>query len=499
MILSCAAMRAVEEGAFADGISAEQLMEEAGAAIARAVQRTFPTPGLCLAVFGKGNNGGDALVAARILGEAGWQVRLIGAFPKAAWNQLVKKHFNQASGWVKPGELRDLEGGRGEPLIVLDGLLGIGGSGPLRDDIAVYTRAINQLRARSNAHVFALDLPTGLDADAGAPDPACVIADTTLTIGFPKIGLLADEATDFVGRLRILPLAELSKRTGNRPVEAIVASAENLRGKLPRRRFDTHKGDYGRVGIIAGSPGMLGAAALCAEACVRSGAGLVTLYATPDVADRLSVITAPEVMVREVKTISEVAVEGQDAVAMGPGLGQRYAAEIVELIRNVGRPMVIDADALNCLSANPAALAEARGERVLTPHPGEMARLAPDLAAMPRREIARIFNERYPTATLLLKGARTLVAQAGSAMVYNSTGTAGMATGGMGDVLTGVIASLIAQGIAPFEAAQVGAWVCGRAGELAIDEEMESEESLTASRLLQWLGPAFRALRSASA
>ncbi len=491
-------MRAVEESAFAAGVSAEQLMEEAGAAIAREVQATFPTPGLCLAVFGKGNNGGDALVAARHLAAAGWDTRLIGAFPGAKWKDLPRAKFKEA-GACRTGDFQTLENARGTPVVVLDGLLGIGSESPLHEDIATYTRAINALRERSNAHVFALDLPTGLNGDTGSLGAGCVVADTTLTIGYPKAGLVSDEAANHVGRIRVLQLAELSKRAGSASLGAVVADAAQLRASLPRRKFDTHKGTYGRVGIMAGSPGMLGAAALCAEACIRGGAGLVTLYATPDAAHRLSLITTHEVMVKSVAGYSEVPVATHDVLAVGPGLGQHHADEVIEVIRSAKIPMVVDADALNSLALQPAVLADVAAARVLTPHPGEMSRLAPDLAGQPRADIVRHFTHRFPKITLLLKGARTLVGQSGEHLSYNSTGTPGMASGGMGDVLTGVIAALLGQNVKPFEAAQLGAWLCGRAGELAIDaaSKGESEESLTAGRLMNWLGPAFRALRAA--
>lgn len=495
MILSCAAMRAVEERAFADGITAEQLMEEAGAAIARAVRQTFPRPGLCLAVFGKGNNGGDALVAARHLAEAGWDTRLVGAFPESKWGELPRKKFAEAAR-CKAADLHFLETARAERLVVLDGLLGIGAQGALRDHLAACTRAINALRARGNARVFALDLPTGLNGDTGAADPACVVADTTFTIGFAKLGLLADTATNFVGRLRVLPLLELGKRAGSLNLGAMVVDAEHLRGLLPRRRFDTHKGQYGRVGIVAGSTGMLGAAALCADACVRAGAGLVTLHAEPGIAERLSIIAPREVMVRPAERLSEVTLHAHDVLAVGPGLGMRRADEVQELVWRAPQPMVLDADGLNSIAVAADGLIGAAGERVLTPHPGEMARLAPELAGHSRAEVARQFARRFPKTTLLLKGARTILAREGEPLAYNSTGTPGMATGGMGDVLTGVVAALLAQGLAPFVAAKMGAWLCGRAGEIAIDQGGATEETLTPSVLLDHLPSAFQALRA---
>lgn len=495
MIVSGAAMRALEEAAFASGTSAEDLMEEAGAAIAREVQRIWPLPGVCFAVFGKGNNGGDALVAARHLAAAGWGVTLVAASPVDEWGELARKKHAQAQGCTE-GDLSALVNARATHLVVLDGLLGIGARAPLQPTIAEHTRAINQLRASGNAAVFALDLPTGLDADTGKADPDCVIADVTLSIGFAKKGLVADDAADVVGRLRVLRLAALTKQATGQNGNDVVLDAVQLRGVLPRRRFDTHKGNYGRVGIIAGSPGMLGAAALCAQACVRAGAGLITLYATADIADRLSLITVPEVMVRPVPGIAEIPFETQDGLAIGPGLSLRDAEDVLSMIERAKQPMVVDADALNALARRPESLKRIAGPRVLTPHPGEMARLAPHLHEHGRAELARRFVEGHPNTTLLLKGARTIVTSSPQKLAFNSTGTPGMATGGMGDILTGVILAFLGQGIEPTRAAELGAWICGRAAEFAVDVGGESDETLIPTILLNFLGHAFREVRA---
>lgn len=494
MIISGAAMRALEEAVFKSGTSAEELMEEAGAAIAREVQRILPLPGVCLAVFGKGNNGGDALVAARRLAAAGWEVILIAASKPEKWGELTRRKHAQCGGCTE-GDLNALANTRATHLVVLDGLLGIGARGPMKPEISEYTRAINQLKASGNAVVFALDLPTGLDADTGAADPDCVIADVTLSIGLAKQGLVADGAANVVGRLRVLRLVALT-RQANDLGNDVVLDAVQLRGVLPRRRFDTHKGDYGRVGIIAGSPGMLGAAALCAQACVRAGAGLITLYATADIADRLSLITIPEVMVRPVPGIAEIPFESQDALAIGPGLSLRDAEDVLGIIERAKQPMVVDADALNALARRPECLKRIAGPRVLTPHPGEMARLVPHFHDLGRAELARRFVSGHPNTTLLLKGARTIVASFLQRLAFNSTGTPGMATGGMGDILTGVIVAFLGQGIDPTRAAELGAWVCGRAAELAVDVGGETDETLTPTILLNFLGHAIREVRA---
>ena len=486
MIVTCAEMKALEARAFAEGIDAENLMEEAGEKIARAVRQFFPAPGRCLAFFGKGHNGGDALVAARYLALAGWAIEPRPAFAENEWIELTAR---------KRGELpaHQSHANHEGPLVVLDGLLGIGAGGALREPVRAAAREINRLRRESSAHIFALDLPTGLDADTGAADPDTVIADFTLTIGCAKVGLLADTATNFVGRLAVIPLAELTARLTPDGI-AEVATPAHLAALLPRRRFDVHKGDCGRVGILAGSPGFTGAAIMAAEACVHAGAGLVTLYVSPEIRPLITARIAPEVMVKTIIAFSEILAAKHDVLALGPGLGTERAEEILALIVHAPQPVIVDADALNVLATRLESLDSCAGPRLLTPHPGEMARLFPESKNLSRRETVARFNARFPAA-LLLKGARTLVGQSTLPLSYNSTGTPGMASGGMGDVLTGVLAALAGQGLALYDSARLGAWLCGRAAERALTHGGESEESLSATHVIAHLGAAFHDLR----
>ncbi len=494
MILTCAEMKALEARAFADGISAERLMEEAGAEIAAAVRQFFPHPGKCVVAFGKGHNGGDALVAARLLAARGWQIEQRPAFEPAVWSALTARKHRELLD-ERPETTALVRLGKGQALIVLDGLLGIGAGGALREPIRGAAREINRLRAEENAHVFALDLPTGLGGDSGAADADCVVADFTLTIGFAKRGLLADAATRFVGRLAVLPLAELSARAEENSTREMAVTARELAALLPRRHFEMHKGECGRVGIVAGSAGLTGAAVMTAEACVHAGAGLVTLYVTPEIWPVVASRIAPEVMVKAVASYREAIDARHDVLAIGPGLGTGRAEEVLELIERAPQPMVVDADALNILATRPDLLARCAGPRLLTPHPGEMARLDPATATRPRGETVADFTARFP-ATLLLKGARTLIGERGRALSYNTTGNPGMATGGMGDVLTGVCAALAGQGLALYDAARLGAWLCGRAAELAVFSGVESEESLSATHVIARLGEACKNLRA---
>ncbi len=486
MIATCAEMKAIEARAFADGVDAHDLMEEAGEKIARAVRQFFPDPGRCIAVFGKGHNGGDALVASRHLALAGWKIELRPAFAASEWAELTARNHERLA--AAPNAQN-----HARPLIVLDGLLGIGAGGPLREPILGAVREINRLRRENSAHIFAIDLPTGLDGDSGAPGPDTVIADFTLTIGCAKAGLLADGATNFVGRLAVLPLDELTKRfTPNSGAE--VATSANLAALLPRRRFDLHKGDCGRVGILAGSPGFTGAAIMAAEACVHAGAGLVTLYVSREAQPLVAARTAPEIMVKAIDSHLEILDANHHVLAIGPGLGTEQRAEILELIASAPQPLIVDADALTVLATHLQSLEVCAGPRLLTPHPGEMARLFPESKTLSRPATVAQFNARFP-ATLLLKGARTLIGQRALPLSYNPTGTPGMASGGMGDVLTGVLAALAAQGLALYDSARVGAWLCGRAAECAITRGGESEESLSATHVIANLGAAFRDLR----
>jgi hydroxyethylthiazole kinase-like uncharacterized protein yjeF len=227
---------------------------------------------------------------------------------------------------------------------------------------------------------------------------------------------------------------------------------------------------------------------------VRGGAGLVMLYVPREIYPIVAQKTAPEVMVHPIDSPHEVLEERLDVLAIGPGLGRENPAAVLDLIARAPQPAVLDADALNIASTHLEVLDRCSGPRVLTPHPGEMARLEPASRTRTRLETVEAFSERWPH-TLLLKGSRTLVGQRDRPLSYNSTGHPGMATGGVGDVTTGVIAALAGGGLELYDAARVAAWVLGRAAEHAIFCGEESTETLRPSALLDALGPAFRDLR----
>jgi NAD(P)H-hydrate epimerase len=487
--VSSAEMRALEERAFASGITAEALMEEAGEKIAEAVRQFVPQPGHCMVFFGKGHNGGDALVAARHLAAAGWRIELRAAFPEPDWSPLTRSRHERLL-TVFPQASSPSERAARESFVLLDGLLGIGAGGELRQPIRAQAHAINEIRARTTARVFALDLPTGVNADTGEVSADAVEADYTLTIGAPKLGLLADEAINHVGRLALVPLAPLSAQVTGGSGVAVPCSLAPL---WPRRPFDVHKGDCGHVGIVAGSLGFSGAAVMCAEAALHAGAGLVTLYVSPDVQAIVTARIAPEIMVQVFTSPKALLARNHAALAVGPGVGRSRDIEILDVIARAPVPTIIDADALNALASRSGWLWAFAGPRLVTPHPGEMERLVPGSIHRPRRDVAADFVARFPVA-LLLKGARTIVAERGRSLSYNTTGSPGMATGGMGDVLTGVCTALAGQGLELYDAARLGAWLCGRAAERALLTST-SEESLSATMIISHLGAAFLELR----
>ena len=491
-------MRAAEEAAFARGIEVESLMDQAGAGVARAVQEFLPHPGTCIVYAGKGHNGGDALVAAECLQREGWKVDVRLPFPESDCSELTRKKLaalREAESVVAavPAAAVARDTHASTPLIILDGLLGVGTKSLLREPIRATARELNRIRLEQNAVVFAVDLPTGLNSDTGEVDPDSVVADFTVTIGFAKHGLIADAAIDFVGRIVVWPLLDL-EAGGAR--NEIMATRPALAGLVPRRKFSAYKNQCGRIAVVAGSKGFVGAALMTASGALRAGAGLVELFVPDDIYEIAAAAAPSEVMVKATRAYKDLPNEKIDVWAVGPGLGNAHAARIRDLIARVEQPMVIDADGLNILAEEIEMLNRCRGPRLLTPHPGEMERLVAP-GKMTRAGLARSFCEHFPV-TLLLKGSRTVVAQRDKPLSFNSTGNPGMATGGMGDVLTGICAGLIGQGMSLYDAGRVGAWLCGRTAELAIFHGDSTEQTLLPSDILDNLGRAFTDLETGS-
>jgi hydroxyethylthiazole kinase-like uncharacterized protein yjeF len=484
-ILSAQEVQRIERLAFSQGIDAETLMDEAGVGIANAILDQERKAGVCLAYLGKGNNAGDALVACAALSRAGWEIWVRQTSPEL--QPLPAKKFQELKPLTIDDPLRKLRDRK--PKIILDGILGLGSRPQLNPTLAAYTKELNMVREETGANVYAIDLPTGVGEEG--VDPDAVVADVTVTIGFPKTALVRDDATRFVGRILVVNLEDLTARASAEMDQPILSGPINLRHLAARRPFDSHKGTMGRVGIVAGSRGLVGAAIMSAEAAARAGAGLTFLYVPEEIYSFIVTKVTPEVMVKPVADPRSVLEDRLDAIGLGPGSGRARVEETLEIISKFAGPMVVDADALNMLAGHTECLKACAGARLLTPHPGEMARIW-ETKGKSRSQTVLEFTKEYPVS-LLLKGARTLVGQSGKPLAFNSTGTPGMATGGSGDVLTGVCSALLGRGIAGYDAGRLGAWLCGRAAELAVDES--SEESMLPTDLFRYFGAAFRQAR----
>ncbi|NNE92744.1 MAG: NAD(P)H-hydrate dehydratase [Verrucomicrobiales bacterium] len=474
MLPTCQEMQDAEERLFATGVKAETLMDAAGLGCARAIDHFFPEPGRATLFCGKGNNAGDALVIGRHLQDWGWTVDAVYSCETGEGSDLLRNKRADFESDDTPG---------GGPRILVDGLLGIGAGGPLRGKIGELAEQINTIRRAEHATVFAVDLPTGLGAENG------VKADFTLSICEFKADLLEDSAIDRVGRLVKIELPELSGML--EPGGPSVADANTLRSWLTPRNFGDHKGSAGRVAIVAGSRGLTGAATLGGMGALHGGAGLTTIFAEGLIYDIVASSAPPEIMVRPTTDFSEVFDFNADVLAIGPGLGEKPPKDIRDLIFDDPRPAVIDADGLN-LIAPKFPFDFGKKPRLLTPHPGEMARFFDPLET--RLATAEKLTDETGAA-VVFKGARSVVTAPGEAAIYNSTGHPGMATGGIGDVLTGLTAALITQKISSFRAGVLGSWLIGRAAEIATFERGESAESLTAGMVAECLGGAFESLK----
>ncbi|MHB8731357.1 MAG: NAD(P)H-hydrate dehydratase [bacterium] len=489
-------MEALEQRAQeAAGVTVAALMERAGARTADVARRLLEGRGgrRVVVLAGKGNNGGDGLVAARdLVGDARVTVILagpaaeLGGGPAAHLPSVRERHIPviEATG-VSPSEidaaLRDCD-------LIVDALFGTGFHGPARGAPAALIEAAN----RSGAPILAVDVPSGIDTATGAAEPPVIQAAATVTMGLPKLGLVQYPAAACAGRLFVADIGLPDAVVEEAPIRAEFVRAAWVDRTLPRRRADGHKGTYGHVFVVAGARGFTGAAVLAARGAIRGGAGLVTI-ALPRSLVTVPTASLPEAMTlplpeTDAGTLSEAAervireaasaVDGKHpaVVAIGPGLTTHpeVVAVVRRLLPSLGGPVVADADALNALAGNTAPLREASGPVVITPHPGELARLMGTSIGEIQRdrvEAARAAASAVRAVTIL-KGARTVVASPDGRVGIVPNGNGAMATGGTGDVLTGVVAALLGQRLPAWEAAVCAAYLHGLAGDLAAPGEL---------------------------
>ena len=304
--------------------------------------------------------------------EAGWEIDLRLIFPEADLAELTRKKLEDFRRDELP-LVQERAEARPSATIVLDGLLGLGAKHLLREPIRTAAQEINRLRRDEHAFVFAVDLPTGLDGDTAERDPDCVVADCTITIANAKHGLVIDDAIDFVGRIEIVALDELSIAPS--PANDLMACAHSLRAALPRRKFNAYKNEFGRIGVVAGSQGFIGAGLMTTEGALRGGAGLVELFVPKEIYSIVAAAAPAEAMVKPLRSYRDLLEEKVDVWALGPGLGKADAKDLLKVIERATAPMVLDADGLNIVAGEVEILKRCAGPRLVTPHPGEFARL----------------------------------------------------------------------------------------------------------------------------
>ncbi|SDY42320.1 NAD(P)H-hydrate dehydratase [Hymenobacter psychrophilus] len=445
---------------------------------------------------GPGNNGGDGLVVARNLHRAGYRVHL-WLLPAARHSPDFTHQQQQlpaglAGQQISPNQLPAIAAGA----VVVDALFGTGLSRPLEGAAAALVRHIND----SGAMVVAVDMPSGLYADAPQPaDCAVVRADFTLSFELPKLAFLLPQNAGFVGDWRLLPIGLDQEVIHNTAVDRFFVTADELRGQLPKRPKFSHKGTFGHALLLAGSKGKMGAAVLATQACLCGGAGLVTTRVPAAGYDILQ-ISAPEAMCLtdpDTDCITELPdLAPYDAVGIGPGLGQHDDTRMVlrQLLETAQVPLVLDADALNLLGAYPDLQNLLPPNSLLTPHPKEFERLVGEPARDDYHRLDQLRDFAGRTRCYcVLKGAYTALAAPDGTLYFNSTGNPGMATGGSGDVLTGLLLALRAhRHLSPLTAALLGLHAHGRAGDLALPHT--GHAGLLASDIVRFIGPALEEL-----
>ncbi len=497
-------MRAIEQASVEKGVSLDQLQLNAATAVAGELEQLFPEPEApALFLVGAGNNGRDTLIAAGLLMRKGWTVRVYMApgagsedvlAPLRAGGAAILQHAD-AGGWSL---LRDWVA---EAAVVVDGLLGIGIHGTVREPMAGIITVAGDEAAASGTTVVAVDLPSGIDADSGRVAGVALRADYTISLGCVKAGLLKLPAAEYVGCL--LPVGIGLPEGVGPELRVELLTGAHVAPLIPPRPLDGHKGTFGRVLVVAGSGAFVGASYLAGAAAARSGCGLVTL-AVPEWQRVPLASLLPEatyVPLRDegkdrrdadIDAVTE-ALSACQALAIGPGLGQ--GERVVEFVLGIlegnrGGPKVksvVDADGLNALSAVDRWWEQIGPGHVITPHPGEMSRLLGIPAAeinANRPDVARDAAKRWGQV-VVLKGAFTVVASPDGNAWINPAAMPALGSGGTGDVLTGLVAGLMAQGATPLDAARAGVYLHSAAADLTLAGS--GTDRLLASDLLPWI------------
>ena len=472
------------------GIPGLVLMENAGRGAVRFLFDHFGNlDGKKIAVLaGRGNNGGDGFVMARYLVNKGFHVNcfLLSNQSKVTGDAKVNLQLAQTLyGQVQNGRIIEIENEKAFEAhraamrhhdLFIDAILGTG----LNSDVRGFYKHAIEMINHSKRPVFAVDIPSGLHADTGKPLGVAVKAQATATFAFSKIGQVLYPGNQYTGQLKVIDIGIPGFISQKKNLSVCLIDKRQISSLFPKRLFDSHKGTYGHLAVLAGSPGKTGAAALCANAAARSGTGLITLGVAK------GINTQVETQVTEAMTqpledngnafLTETSmndilamISGKQALAVGPGIGTHDNTKklIRTLVQTIDIPMVLDADALNCVADTPDILKKKKAPAILTPHPGEMARLCGQSTAQVqenRLKAACEFAQNFDV-TLVLKGAQTIIASPDGQCAINPTGNPGMASGGMGDVLTGMTAGFLAQKLNPYDSAIAAVFLHGLCGD----------------------------------
>ena len=487
-ILTTSQMRQVEQECARIGLPSETLMENAGKAVAEEVKQILGDIDKqhILILIGPGNNGGDGLVAARYLHDWGARVSLYLFGQRLPDDQNLRLVQERDLTYVDATQDENLD--RLDELLsstnaVIDALFGTGKSRPLQGILLqILDRVSKAKKKQPGLRIIALDLPSGLNADSGAVDPACLYTDNTITLGFPKPGLFNSPGAERVGRITVADIGIPAYLAESVTTELI--TNEWAKSVLPERPLEANKGSFGRVLVVAGSINYIGAAYLACSGAIRVGAGLVTLATAnslqPILASKLTEVTylplpesRPGIISLEAAKLIHQQFSNYNVLLLGCGLGQsqstiRFIRSVLFRLKPAPPFLVLDADALNTLAKIPKWWQQLSDDAILTPHPGEMARLA-------GVSIGEVQSDRVGIAkkiasewhkTIVLKGAYTVIATPDGQAKISPIANPGLASAGTGDVLTGAIAGLVAQGLSFFDAATCGVYLHGEAGEM---------------------------------
>ncbi len=461
------------------------LMDNAGRGIFNELIKDFESSSY--AVFcGKGNNGGDGFVLSRYLKEAGKNVDIYLACDENQLKGIALDAFNSAK--EKGISVKDIKAPVDEDAVVVDALLGISVTGAPRDSIKEAIDIINSLK---NIKV-SVDVPSGLNADTGKVQGSVVRADYTYTLQLDKVGLNVYPGIEYVGIKKIIDIGIPEECVSCLQFKNHLVDYEIAKTLLPKRKQNSHKGNFGKVGIVGGSAGMAGSVCLAARAALKSGAGLVYVFVPDEIFDVVSVKLTEAIIVKESQFLQYV--DKLDSIAVGMGYSQDIKKKhiIKQIARKFKKTVVFDAGSIGYFSFNDELLKNKKCSAVLTPHTGEFSKLikmSTEEIEANRMFLTVKYAKEYNCA-LLLKGAATLTGASSGELRINSTGNSGMATAGSGDVLSGIIAGLLSQGMNNYDAASVGAFIHGLAGDLA--SYVKTEYGVTASDIVENIPGAFK-------